>query len=220
MLSFRDETNKRRFLRSKDVEVEKPFHLPIQDKGSTCNKFLSLKVVLVIIIFGTFITLLRSPTAYHSERLLHATSRPSFVGRWMRERPILDPRYVSHLDINWDQILRTIGKMTETHSCRGIGLLNFNESETNLWKRRMPDAIHVSVHLDYVRDNVTWESLYPEWIDEEQESEVPFCPSLPEPSIPGNPKLHLIAVKLPCQRLANWSRDISQLALATCSSKD
>ncbi|KAF9593011.1 hypothetical protein IFM89_019738 [Coptis chinensis] len=30
-----DETNKRRFLRSKDVEVEKPFHLPIQDKGYT-----------------------------------------------------------------------------------------------------------------------------------------------------------------------------------------
>ncbi|KAF9595001.1 hypothetical protein IFM89_035975 [Coptis chinensis] len=44
-----DETNKRRFLRSKDVEVEKPFHLPIQDKVQS-SKFQQLHILKSIIV--------------------------------------------------------------------------------------------------------------------------------------------------------------------------
>ncbi|KAF5177928.1 UDP-glucuronate:xylan alpha-glucuronosyltransferase [Thalictrum thalictroides] len=216
--SSNDETNKRRFSRREDVKADKPFHIPIQDKGSTC-KFLSLKLVLIILVCGTFLTLLLSPTVYHSEQLLHARSRPSSVGRWMRERPMADPRYVSDLDVNWDQISKVIGRLTERHVCQGIGLLNFNESETNHWKKLIPGAKHVSVHLDYVRNNVTWDSLYPEWIDEEEETEVPVCPSFPKPSIPGNPKLDLVAVKLPCQRLGNWTREVSRLHLQLAAAR-
>ncbi|OVA01512.1 Glycosyl transferase [Macleaya cordata] len=207
-----DDTNKRRFLRSKNSkEVEKPFHVPTQDKGSRC-KFPPLKLVLVIIICGTFLTLLHSPTLYNNEQPTYSDSRPSFVDRWLWDRPVADPRYVSHLDVNWVEISKTFQKLTERH--QRIGLLNFNESEINRWKKEVPSAKHVVLHLDSARNDLTWESLYPEWIDEEEESEVPICPSLPKPKNLENSHINLIAVKLPCHRSsANWSRDVARLHL-------
>ncbi|KAG5245027.1 UDP-glucuronate:xylan alpha-glucuronosyltransferase [Salix suchowensis] len=59
---------------------------------------------------------------------------------------------------------------------------------------------------------MTWDSLYPEWIDEEQEKEVPVCPSLPKPETLRK-RLDLIAVKLPCRNEVNWSRDVARLHL-------
>lgn len=95
---------------------------------------------------------------------------------------------------------------------RGIGLLNFNEKEIHQWQQLIPGATHTVLHLEYVAQNVTWDSLYPEWIDEEQEHEVPSCPSLPTLEVPRK-RLDLIAVKLPCQNNKNWSRDIARLHL-------
>ena len=125
----------------------------------------------------------------------------------------LDPRYISNLDINWNDILKITKKLTEKNEFQGIGLLNFNKTETDHWERLIPDATHVVLHLDYAANNVTWESLYPEWIDEEEETEVPVCPTLPNLRSPGI-RLNLIAVKLPCQRRwKNWSRDVARLHL-------
>lgn len=61
--------------------------------------------------------------------------------------------------------------------------------------------------------NVTWESLYPEWIDEEEEFEVPTCPSLPQLKVPGKPRIDLVGVKLPCNKSGSWSKDVARLHL-------
>lgn len=123
-----------------------------------------------------------------------------------------DPRYISNLGIEWDDIMKVIEKVNDNNETQGIGLLNFIESEISQWKQLIPDAKHTVLQLDYAAKNVTWESLYPEWIDEEEESEVPICPSLPKLNAPGI-RFDLIAVKLPCRNEGNWSRDVGRLHL-------
>lgn len=124
-----------------------------------------------------------------------------------------DPRYTSYLDVNWDDISSVINKISDRKEIQGIGILNFNKTEVNTWKQTFPSATHViSLQLDYADKNVTWESLYPEWIDEEQQDEVPSCPSLPKLEVPRK-RLDLIVVKLPCRNEANWSRDVGRLHL-------
>lgn len=200
---------KRRLQRSKDRDIEKPFHIHSQDRSSNC-KFPLLKLVLVIIICGTFVSILYSPEVYHDDHLSNSGSRPSFVNRWIWGGE--DPRYISHLDINWEEITEVIEKLSDATEYQGIGLLNFNKSENDYWKQLIPDAAHIVLHLDYMEKNVTWDSLYPEWIDEEEESEVPMCPSIPKIEAPRR-RLDLIAVKLPCRNEGNWSRDVARLHL-------
>lgn len=117
------------------------------------------------------------------------------------------------MDINWDQISTAIEKLPDRNEYQGIGLLNFHEDEVENWKDLIPEVEHVMLHLEQMEDNVTWESLYPEWIDEEEEFEVPTCPSLPQIQVPGKPRLDLIAVKLPCEKHGKWSRDVIRLHL-------
>ncbi|KAM7513785.1 hypothetical protein LguiA_003368 [Lonicera macranthoides] len=135
--------------------------------------------------------------------------QPHFVNRWIWGGS--DPRYISHLDVDWDEISSIIGKIPRKE-IQGIGLLNFNKTETNTWKQLFPEAQHVVLQVDYADKNVTWDSLYPEWIDEEQEDEVPSCPSLPRLEVPRK-RLDLIVAKLPCRNEGNWSRDVARLHL-------
>lgn len=114
--------------------------------------------------------------------------------------------------MNKYDISALLKKLNLKSEYQGIGLLNFNNSEVNQWKQLTPDAIHMVLQLDYAEKNVTWDSLYPEWIDEEAEEDVPICPSLPKVKIPGK-RLDLIAVKLPCRNEGNWSRDVARLHL-------
>ena len=127
-----------------------------------------------------------------------------------------DPQYISHWEINWNLISKAIKKISIKNNFQGIGLLNFNKRETDNWKHLIPIAEHISLHLDHAQRNVTWDSLYPEWIDEEQEDEVPICMSLPMLDVPRK-RLDLIAVKLPCRDEGNWSRDVAR---CTCSCSD
>lgn len=137
--------------------------------------------------------------------------------RWKMEdnTAAADVRYISSLDINWDQISDIIKTMlTEKDTYKGIGLLNFNNSEINRWKEVIPDhADHVVLKLDPVSSNTTWESLYPEWIDEEEQFNVPTCPTLPKIQVPEKPGIDLVAVKLPCNKRGSWSRNVARLHL-------
>lgn len=123
-----------------------------------------------------------------------------------------DPRYVSNVDTDWDDIVKITEKLTGKNEFQGIGLVNFNKTEISHWKHNFQDATHVVLHLEHAANNVTWESLYPEWIDEEEETEVPVCPSLPS-LVPPGMRLNVIAVKLPCRNGGNWSRDVARLHL-------
>lgn len=130
--------------------------------------------------------------------------------RWMWGES--DPRYMSHEKINWDEISNALDGMPKRSEIREVGLLNFNMTENDMWKQFLPSAKHIHLHLDHVEEHVTWDTLYPEWIDEEQEDEVPSCPSLPKLEVPRK-RLDLIIVKLPCRNEANWSRDVARLHL-------
>ncbi|KAL0899970.1 hypothetical protein Bca101_083931 [Brassica carinata] len=70
----------------------------------------------------------------------------------------------------------------------------------------------VELDLNYADKDLSWDALYPDWIDEEQEKEVPVCPNLPKIKVPTR-RLGLIAVKLPCRKEGNWSRDVGRLHL-------
>eukprot|EP00268_Persea_americana_P053772 TRINITY_DN6118_c0_g1_i1.p1 TRINITY_DN6118_c0_g1~~TRINITY_DN6118_c0_g1_i1.p1 ORF type:complete len:639 (-),score=123.63 TRINITY_DN6118_c0_g1_i1:764-2680(-) len=209
---YLDDMNRRSQRRIDCKDVDKAFNTSIQDRSSSC-KFLSLKLVLVIIICGTFITLLQSPALYENESLVD-------VG-WIWERNAVDSRYISHLDVNWAQISKIVGQLSDGIKGRvQIGILNFNSSEISHWQQLLHNAEPVIISLEHASKDITWEVLYPEWIDEEQESEVPVCRSLPEPKVPKKVQLDLIAVKLPCRRgSSNWSRDIARLHLQLAASK-
>ncbi|KAG2663202.1 hypothetical protein I3760_16G017000 [Carya illinoinensis] len=207
-----DESNKRKPRKSKDFkDVAKALHISVQDRNLNCKP--TLKLVLVIIILGAFATFFHSPSIYNTDHRSNSVPWPTFVDRWIRESVATDPRYLSVLDINWDQISNIIEKLTDSNEYQGIGLLNFNDNEIDHWKQLIPDVEHVVLHLDYVSHNITWESLYPEWIDEEEEFEVPTCPSLPKLKVPGKPRIDLVAVKLPCNKSGSWSRDVARLHL-------
>lgn len=133
--------------------------------------------------------------------------------RWIWRRQ--DPRYVSDLDINWDDVTKTLESIEEG---RTIGVLNFDSNEIQRWREvsksndNKDEENVVVLNLDYADKNVTWDALYPEWIDEEQETEVPVCPNLPKIKVPTR-RLDLIVVKLPCRKEGNWSRDVGRLHL-------
>lgn len=205
--SSNEETSKRRFQRNKYFkDVEKALHVPIQCRNFNC-RISTLQVVLVVILLGSFLTLFRSPA-------VHIADHPSTSSsRWVRESASGDPRYLSTLDIDWDQISNVVEKLTDRNEYQGIGFLNFNVSEIDHWKQLLPDAEHVVLNLDHVSNDITWELLYPEWIDEEEEFEVPTCPSLPKLQVPGKPRIDLVAVKLPCIKSGRWSRDVARLHL-------
>ncbi|GER29321.1 plant glycogenin-like starch initiation protein [Striga asiatica] len=169
-------------------------------------KFHSLKLLLIVILAATFITIFSFPSACPRSS---SVSRRVFVRRWLWGGP--DPRYVSDLVINWDEITNALNKLPDR--IESIGLVNFDEREIQQWKQLQVanDSKTVSLHLDSAQSNLTWESLYPEWIDEEQEEVVPTCPSLPHIEIPRQ-RFDLIAVKLPC-RGREWSRDVARLHL-------
>ncbi|KAF9599686.1 hypothetical protein IFM89_001632 [Coptis chinensis] len=208
-----DETGKRRFQRNKSSkDVEKPFHLTNQERCCSC-KFSALKLILVIIMCVTLVTIFHGPTESANGHIPHSGSRQSFVERWIWESPVADPRYISYSDVDWNQIGHMFEKVISRHGLLKFGLLNFNNTEVDHWKELIPGAAPVVLQLDHVRNNVTWESLYPEYIDEEEEFEIPVCPSLPTPKFSQNIGLDVIAVKLPCDRSKNWSRDVARLHL-------
>ncbi|XP_010550282.1 PREDICTED: UDP-glucuronate:xylan alpha-glucuronosyltransferase 1 isoform X2 [Tarenaya hassleriana] len=223
---------KRRFRRNNNGrDVEKRLYFQTQEKSYGCCKFQIVKIVLLMLVSATLFTILYSPH--------HPLARSSSRWIWGRQ----DPRYVSDLDINWEDVTKIIKTIdddndhqTGTNTSRTIGVLNFNKNEIQRWKRLVTAKKNsnnnknqeeeeniVALHLDYADKNVTWDSLYPEWIDEEQETEIPVCPDLPKIQVPRR-KLDLIIVKLPCRNEGNWSRDVGrlhlQLAAATVAASE
>lgn len=141
------------------------------------------------------------------------------VDHWIKETSAPDRRYISHFDVNWAEVSNVIEKLPDINEYQGIGLLNFNDNDIDQWKQLIPDAEHVVLHLDFVSTNITWEALYPEWIDEEEEFEIPSCPDLPKIQVPGKPRVDLIAVKLPCNKAGDWSRDVARLHLQLAAAR-
>ncbi|CAL9197826.1 unnamed protein product [Musa hybrid cultivar] len=218
---FRDDTGKTKAQKLKVVGGdERKFLFPESSSG---RKLSSLKLALFVLACCMVLTLAFSPIT-RKDQPLHSSSGSRFgdVARiW--QTTLADPRYISRLDVDWGQVSSTL----EDIDCARegnlrIGLLNFNLSEVRSWQQTLPPHAELSsVHLDHADKNLTWELLYPEWIDEEEESGVaPACPSLPQPRVKrGSESFHLVAVKLPCDRSGRWSRDVARLHLQLAAAK-
>ncbi|KAJ4796594.1 Hexosyltransferase [Rhynchospora pubera] len=69
------------------------------------------------------------------------------------------------------------------------------------------------VDFDVVSNDITWNDLYPSWIDEEGESgSHPTCPTIPMPDFSAFNDIDLVVAQLPCWRPeAGWNRDVFRL---------
>lgn len=143
----------------------------------------------------------------------------SFVDRWRGDSHVVDRRYISDITLDWNRISEVLETLTDKDDYKAIGLLNFEESELDSWQEMLPSPEHLVLHLDHVPKNITWETLYPEWIDEEEDFDIPGCPSLPSIQVPRNARMDLIAVKLPCNKLGKWSRDVTRLHLQLATAR-
>ncbi|PHU00407.1 UDP-glucuronate:xylan alpha-glucuronosyltransferase 1 [Capsicum chinense] len=196
-------------IKVKDVGSIKPLQNPFQEKSTNC-KFHPLKLVLFLSVIGTFYIILSSPSICQHNNA-DTVSRQHFVNRWIWGAS--DPRYISDIDISWEEVSQVLDQLPDQNKVvENIGLLNFNKDEINKWTQVVPNANQTVLYLDYAGKNLTWDTLYPEWIDEEQEDEVQSCPTLPKLEVPRT-RIDLIAVKLPCRNEGNWSRDVARLHL-------
>ncbi|CAO1942323.1 unnamed protein product [Urochloa humidicola] len=119
----------------------------------------------------------------------------------------------SEWDIQWESVARSLND-TGSGIVR-VGLLNFNSSEVARWRSTLPAADVRAVSLAPAADAVTWDALYPGWVDEEGNRS--SYPSLPDPDHPLQ-DYDLVAVKLPCRR-ERWSRDVRRLHLQLSAAK-
>ncbi|KAK4277491.1 hypothetical protein QN277_015485 [Acacia crassicarpa] len=90
-----------------------------------------------------------------------------------------------------------------------IGMVNMDEDDVEDWRSR-GEVIHVE--FDRVSQMFNWTDLFPEWIDEEEESDVPSCPEIPMPEFESYENMDMIVAKLPCKYPEEgWGRDVFRL---------
>jgi hypothetical protein len=142
-----------------------------------------------------------------------------FVSGWIWDKTIPDPRYVSLLGVQWEDVYKTLENLNDGKQKLKVGLLNFNSTENGSWTQLLPGSAVSIVRLEHAKDSISWDTLYPEWIDEEEETDIPACPSLPDPNVRKGSHFDVIAVKLPCTRVGGWSRDVARLHLQLSAAK-
>jgi xylan alpha-glucuronosyltransferase len=130
---------------------------------------------------------------------------------WLWGSDQLDTGYTSYSTIDWRKISTAVDKLGVPNENLKVGLLNFNPDEFSKSQILLAHSTVSNIQLE--QSNATWDELFPEWIDEEEEFNVPTCPKLPQPSAPKGVYFDLIMVKLPCRREANWTRDVGRLHL-------
>ncbi|KAL5212128.1 hypothetical protein ABZP36_022975 [Zizania latifolia] len=185
------------------------------------GKMLYVKLVLLILMCGSFVSLLNSPSIHHNDE--HHTQSSGVSVSGVSYEPG-DSGYVSNLMIDWPKIAKAVqGVVRKEDGGARVALLNFDDDEVHQWRTVLPRTVATVVHLDHVESNVTWEHLYPEWIDEEEiYGNPPTCPDLPEPAVPEEEEeeeFDIVVVKLPCRRVASWSKDVPRLHLQLAAAR-
>ncbi|KAK8567118.1 hypothetical protein V6N13_005030 [Hibiscus sabdariffa] len=90
-----------------------------------------------------------------------------------------------------------------------IGMVNFEAEDFSGWKKH---GETIPIDFERVSDLFKWQDLFPEWIDEEEQSDVPKCPEIPMPDFDKYPNMDLIVVKLPCKYpIEGWAREVFRL---------
>ncbi|KAF0932171.1 hypothetical protein E2562_008702 [Oryza meyeriana var. granulata] len=199
----------------KDVKY-RPFSALLPEGSNT--KMLYVKLVLLILTCGCFVSLLNSPSIHHDDE----QHTQSSVG--LSTVSYEGSGYVSDVTVDWPKISKAVQQVAGAEDgggARRVALLNFDDDEVHQWRTVLPRTVATPVQLDHVGSNVTWEHLYPEWIDEEEVYHPPTCPDLPEPAVPDDDEeeFDVVAVKLPCRRGGSWSKDVARLHLQLAAAR-
>lgn len=90
-----------------------------------------------------------------------------------------------------------------------IGMVNMKENDVSNWSTH---GERTSVYFERVSQFLNWTDLFPEWIDEEEENDVPSCPEIPMPEYAEYGSMDVIVAKLPCRYPEEgWKRDVFRL---------
>lgn len=90
-----------------------------------------------------------------------------------------------------------------------IGMVNMDEDDVTSWKAH---GETIPIGFERVSEFFKWPDLFPEWIDEEEETDVPSCPEIPMPDFEVYDSLDLIVAKLPCKYPEEgWNREVFRL---------
>ena len=87
-----------------------------------------------------------------------------------------------------------------------MGMVNMHEDDVSEWSNLGETT---EVYFERVSRFFNWTDLFPEWIDEEEESDVPSCPEIPMPEFAAYENMDMIIAKLPCKYPEEgWGRDV------------
>ncbi|CAL0300088.1 unnamed protein product [Lupinus luteus] len=97
----------------------------------------------------------------------------------------------------FDAIEKNIGPSKKSIK---VGLVNIHTSiNDNSLLYEQLDALHpqvetVSIEFDHVDENMKWEDIFPEWINENNSK----CPILPMPKLEDHKDLNVVVARVPC----------------------
>ncbi|KAM0968426.1 hypothetical protein ACFX2A_017079 [Malus domestica] len=90
-----------------------------------------------------------------------------------------------------------------------IGLVNMEEKDLSEWDKL---GKTIQFHFNHVSDNLKWDDLFPERIDELEENDFPTCPQIPMPDFQISERMDMVVAKLPCQYPEEgWRREMFRL---------
>nr|VDD59270.1 unnamed protein product [Brassica oleracea] len=155
---------------------------------------------------------------------LVVTFKPLFLLNPMISSPsIVEIRYSLPTPVNLNpRWFRLIKNHLQEKKIR-VGLLNIEENERESYEATgtsILETMHVT--LDPLPKNLTWESLFPVWIDEDHKWHAPKCPEVPLPRVEGSDAdVDVVVVKVPCDgvREDKGLRDVFRLQVNLAAAK-
>ncbi|KAJ7977979.1 Hexosyltransferase [Quillaja saponaria] len=80
-----------------------------------------------------------------------------------------------------------------------VGLVNFERSiSSSKYFRVLQETEIVTVNCNRVDEKLTWNDIYPEWIDENKKWISPTCPEVPMPRLEDYRDLDVVFARIPC----------------------
>lgn len=173
-----------------------------------------LRLTLFFITFFSITLLFFVPLMERTEKLtsISTAPHPVIISQREEDKAVLADNPLHQLPLH--EYVPING--TKIH----IGLVNVDdEEEIRRWEKA--GRVH-RVVFDHVAVDVTWERLFPEWIDEDERHEKPECPAIPMPKFEDYPELDVVVVRAPCgiaSPLGRGERDVFRLQVHLVAAK-
>ncbi|KAG2663696.1 hypothetical protein I3760_16G045400 [Carya illinoinensis] len=111
---------------------------------------------------------------------------------------------------NLSKIIEMPSFMMEMKGALKIGMVNMDDLDVSEWSAH--NFKTRPVIFEWISGYFEWKDIFPEWIDEEEEIEVPTCPKVPMPDFRRCKNMDMIVAKLPCKFAEeDWGRDVFRL---------